>query len=262
MKLKLAFLAVLAATAVFMTMPASSLADPTDHPPHPCGDNSKPYHADDCPPVVVAPQIQVVVEPPGANCPAGGIKVTVTQNNMKHDEDDDHKVMINNPTPQVFFICNGVQGPVGPAGPAGPQGPPGPAGPAGINPLVSVEPAGANCANGGVKFVSPQGTFFACNGRDGTNATPRTCVSRRRFTIRLPRAYQGVQIVRAFVASRQRFLHVSPTRRVTINFRGIRAREGRGVAVAIRRRGFPSVLRVYTLCTNDGVGQINVPPRR
>ena len=66
----------------------------------------------------------------------------------------------------------------------------------------------------------------------------------------------------AFVASHRRFLHVSPTRRVTIDFRGIRAAQGRGVAVAIRRRGLPSVLRVYTLCTRDGVGQVNVPARR
>jgi len=292
MRLRLLFVAVLLATAAAMYAPGAVLADPSDHPSHPCGDNSGPYHAQDCPapPVVVAPQIVVVAEPPGANCPAGGIKVTVTTQQRRDDDDhgdDDHPKGMkdddndedNNvpPVVQTFFICNGQQGPVGPqgppgpqgpAGPAGPQGPPGPPGPAGINPLVSLEPAGANCPTGGVKLVSPAGTFFACNGLNGApGAGQRSCVSRRVLTLRLPAAFAGRRAVVAFVASHRRVLRVLPGRRVRISFAGIRAREGRVVAVAIwGRRGangrVPRLVRLYTVCSTDGVGQLNVPPVR
>jgi hypothetical protein len=65
----------------------------------------------------------VTVEPPGANCPAGGVKIELGE--------------------QVFFVCNGVptQGPAGPAGPAGPQGPPGAPG---VNPLL---PSSVTCVS-------------------------------------------------------------------------------------------------------------------
>ena len=80
----------------------------------------------------------VTVEPAGVNCPAGGIRIEVPDNN---DEGT---------APQVFYICNGLPGAVGPAGPQGPPGPtgpqglPGPTGPAG--PRGSDAPAA--CASG------------------------------------------------------------------------------------------------------------------
>jgi len=86
----------------------------------------------------------------------------------------------------------GPRGPQGPAGPAGPQGPAGPAGKDGANGLNgldgeagkngtngtngkngssvenTVEPDGANCTEGGSKFVVGTGTpTYACNGEDG-----------------------------------------------------------------------------------------------
>ena len=36
------------------------------------------------------------------------------------------------------------------------------------------EPAGANCLNGGVKYVSASGTNYVCNGPAGTNGTNGT----------------------------------------------------------------------------------------
>lgn len=78
-----------------------------------------------CPPPVVTPPggggIVVTPEPPGTNCPAGGVKIVA-----------------NN---QTFFVCNGVpgvQGPAGPIGPQGPPGPPGPQGPPGTPPTITV----------------------------------------------------------------------------------------------------------------------------
>lgn len=127
----------------------------------------------------------------------------------------------------------GTPGNNGTPGPAGPPGPPGPAGPAG-----------------------PQ----------GPPGKSTVCVSKRNFTIQLPARFAGQQRVIAFVASDRRLLPVLPGRRVRIDFRGITSNQGRGVGVAIwgrkdPRTGLrPRVLRIYTLCTKNGVGQINVPP--
>lgn len=82
----------------------------------------------------------------------------------------------------------GLAGPTGPAGATGPAGPTGAGGPKGDtgeagkeskqgetgkqgNPGTSVtsstEPKGANCAEGGSKFVAANGTTYACNGAEG-----------------------------------------------------------------------------------------------
>jgi len=79
----------------------------------------------------------------------------------------------------------GPRGPKGPAGPAGPQGPAGPAGAKGdtgapgangangkdgTSVANTVEPKGANCADGGTKLVGTV-TTYVCNGKAG-NAGP------------------------------------------------------------------------------------------
>lgn len=70
----------------------------------------------------------------------------------------------------------GKQGKTGPAGPAGPAGATGPAGPkgdagsagaSGISVKNEAEPKGANCAEGGSKFVATA-TTYACNGKEGS----------------------------------------------------------------------------------------------
>ena len=121
----------------------------------------------------------------------------------------------------------GTPGPAGPPGPAGAPGPPGPQGPPGV---------------------------------------VRTCTSRRAFTIHLPPRFRGAQRVVAYVASERRVLRIGVGRTVRISFVGINSNQGRGVAVAIwgprlnRNLPRPRLLRIYTLCTKNGVGQINVPP--
>jgi hypothetical protein len=75
----------------------------------------------------------------------------------------------------------------GQPGPAGPQGPKGDAGPAGKDGLngtngtngtdgkdgksvaAASEPAGANCAGGGVQLTAVSGVTYVCNGRDGAD---------------------------------------------------------------------------------------------
>lgn len=55
----------------------------------------------------------------------------------------------------------GEQGPQGEVGPTGPQGQ------AGVSVTTTVEPAGANCAAGGLRIDSASGTQYACNGVTG-----------------------------------------------------------------------------------------------
>lgn len=63
--------------------------------------------------------------------------------------------------------CGDVgEGEDGPQGPPGPQGQVGPAGPAGASVGVAPEPAGPNCAAGGLKLDSGTGTSYVCNGAE------------------------------------------------------------------------------------------------
>lgn len=93
-----------------------------------CCDNDNDRDDVGCPVTPpTTPPITITPEPPGANCTAGGIKIT-----------------LNDVTPvEVFFVCNGVPGvigPVGPQGPPGPQGPAGPPGPQGPPATITVVP--------------------------------------------------------------------------------------------------------------------------
>jgi hypothetical protein len=87
--------------------------------------------------------ISVVVATP-EQCPTGGIFVTSGQ--------------------LSFPVCNGDRGPIGPGGPIGPTGPPGPPGQPGTPVVVSVEPPGANCPDGGVKLTVGTSVEYVCNG--------------------------------------------------------------------------------------------------
>jgi hypothetical protein len=127
--------------------------------------------------------IEVVVEPAGPNCPAGGIKIIVIKGQDDRKPDRKH----NDPDDKVFYVCNGVAGPAGPQGPPGAPGPQGPPGTPGDRINVVTEPAGANCPAGGVKVTIVRGavdtvpptmgdpadtTFFLCNGVPGPQGEP------------------------------------------------------------------------------------------
>jgi hypothetical protein len=104
-------------------------------------------------------KIVVVVEPPGENCPAGGVKIIV----FKGDHDYDYKKPSEHHN--VFYVCNGEDGQDGEDGTDGENG-------TGVQ--VAPEPAGENCPNAGVVVtpVAADGTlgdpFYVCNGVDGT----------------------------------------------------------------------------------------------
>jgi hypothetical protein len=95
--------------------------------------------------------------------------------------------------PWVPYIPGAQKGDTGPQGPPGPQGQPGPQGLQGIQGIQgskgdrgdkgdrgapgqsvigTVEPAGHNCTNGGVKYTDATGVRFVCNGAPGPQGPP------------------------------------------------------------------------------------------
>jgi len=136
-------------------------------------------------------------EPAGGNCDAGGVRIS-----SGLDKNADGKLSPDEIS-SVQFVCNGVNGDAGTPGESGkdgengPKGDPGDPGPkgdpgaqgdpgaSGLNALVSVEhePAGTNCASGGVRVSSgldanDNGTLdasevtktqYVCNGAPGGN---------------------------------------------------------------------------------------------
>jgi hypothetical protein len=147
----------------------------------------------------------VVTEPPGANCPAGGVKVTFRDN--------------------TFFICNGVAGPTGPQGPAGPQGPSGPMGPIGpqgipglntigltpaqIAELIRLFGPGVFGVSGpfgfvpGVGFVGPGGLVNINNNSVNVNVGGRSCRAFRVRRVFLPSRFAGRAFVRVRIDGRR-----------------------------------------------------------
>jgi hypothetical protein len=118
------------------------------------------------------------VEPAGANCATGGVKLEFgpdVNGNGLLDAGEIVPVLTQ-------YVCNGA---VGPQGLVGPQGIQGVAGTNGLNSLIktTVEPAGANCATGGTKVetgldannngvldageVVAAQTTYVCNGAGG-----------------------------------------------------------------------------------------------
>ena len=97
--------------------------------------------------------IQTTAEPPGANCANGGIKIEVLQDGTIQQD-------------QTQYICNGSNG----SGTAE----------NGTNTAIQTapEPAGENCANGGIKIevlqdgtVQQDQTQYICNGSNGNGVS-------------------------------------------------------------------------------------------
>jgi hypothetical protein len=256
-------IATLIALTFALALPAVATAGPPE-PQDPCKHN---------PTTLCGPDIDVFEEPPGPNCPTGGVKIVVSGKYKDH----------------VFYVCNGEDGEPGPIGPPGPPGPPGEPG---ESPTVEVEPAGPNCPTGGVRITVPdnddEGTdpqvFYVCNGAPGPTgpggadgpagpqgpagppgATPRlpenvTCISNRVATWRVI-VRRGVRV-----------------RNVRFSFEGVRTSAVRGrtpggrvvYRVRVDMRGLPRgvyVARVRYRQTAGGLldriadGAFGRPPR-
>lgn len=96
--------------------------------------------------------VVIVEEPPGENCPNGGIKVILVRGERDRPEPTPQTVT-EDPPDRVFYVCNGQ------------DGEPGPPGPPGETPVITLEPPGENCpTTGGVKITLGEDTFYICNG--------------------------------------------------------------------------------------------------
>lgn len=118
------------------------------------------------------------VEPAGANCATGGVKLEFGPDVNGNGLLDAGEIL----PALTQYVCNGA---MGAQGAVGPQGIPGIAGTNGLNALIktTVEPAGANCATGGTKVetgldsnnngvldageVVGAQTTYVCNGAGG-----------------------------------------------------------------------------------------------
>jgi len=206
--------------------------------------------------------VDVFVELPGENCPAGGVKIVVT----RQEEDQDGR------TTQTFYVCNGVAGPIGPVGPVGPIGPAGPKGDNGLTPTLTVEPAGLNCAFGGVKVTLGSFVQFLCNGapgqqgEPGQNAVP--CRSlRRRVPLLLPNRYRNINRVALTIDRRTTIKRVRHSGfrvfpglrggRIMVNMRGKKCGSTYGILVRVPG-GVASVLRLWRVESPLRIAKVSV----
>ena len=115
------------------------------------------------------PGVNVEVEPAGPNCPTGGIKVTLLNGPSTADD-------------KVFYVCNGIAGPVGPTGAQGPAGPAG-GGAQGTPACVSTRVAKWRIiVADGVRFRLLSATFEGAPARVTRTRTPR---GRRMLVVRI-----------------------------------------------------------------------------
>jgi hypothetical protein len=193
--------------------------------------------------------ITVAVEPEGTNCPAAGIKVTVThppkgKTEEGHDE------------PDVFFVCNGqpgLPGLPGPPGSPGEPGLPGVPGEPGQDGLPGTSDDVFPGVDGSSIIIDNNITIEAPDNGDndttlpggntdtGTGAT-RPCRSTRIAHMNLPRRLGRFGHIRVRVdggPGRWTRVRTSPEgiRYVLVNMRGIRC----GRHIIIGRRSNPSV---------------------
>jgi hypothetical protein len=103
-------------------------------------------------------------EPTGANCVSGGVQLTAVNG--------------------VNYVCNGKDGKDGrdgidgTNGANGVDGTDGQDGQGGVSVTSAIEPAGANCVNGGSKFTAANGVTYACNGTNGSGSAGHVLFAR------------------------------------------------------------------------------------
>ena len=139
-----------------LAVPSLAAANPPDnhHPQDPCRHNPTTLCDSDT--------VVVVEEPPGENCPNGGVKLTVIRDGGHVKEFGEDRAT------EDFYVCNGEDGEPGPPGPPGPPGEDGEDGAPGA--------PGTPGADGAPGPPGPPGA----DGEDGTDAD--TCVNGRRLS--------------------------------------------------------------------------------
>ena len=228
MKLLLAC-AVFAACLIGGTQTA--MADP---PPPECQGNPHFCHGGDT--------ITVSDEPPGENCPNGGIKVEVI-----HPVPPDVDPLTEIPEPpepevEVFYICNGLDGEPGEPGEDGEPGTPGAPGTPGTQIIGPFGIPGINITQDTAVNVNISGGAFG------------NCQSlRRRARLVLPERLRSFSTVRVRIdRGRARQALVRNNRSVRVNMRGKRC--GPHV-ITVRKRNVPATVRLWTVTSAIGISK-------
>ena len=153
-------------------------------------------------------------EPAGPNCPAGGLKITVTPAPTEE---------VPTPEPVVHYVCHGV---AGEPGAPGSDGSPGSDGIDGANGMD-----GADGMDGG-GFDEPEPV---------TPAQTQACRTSRVLNFKLPARFRGVRSASLRFNGARRTVAVR-ARRVQINMRGLACGY---YPMLVARRGITPVLRVW-----------------
>lgn len=190
------------------------------------------------PAAAAADTITVMPEPAGANCPAGGVKITVTPTQPAPPAP---------PLPdQVSYVCSG---PAGADGTPGTDGAPGVDGQDGTPGADGID--GADGSNG----------FDGSNGSDGSSGSSATSASRpscgaasRIVGLRLPPRYRNGKTVTETVNGHRHGATVS-RHTVDVDLRGLACGS---YPVVVQRRGVKPVVRIFTLNRDGRIGRTSV----
>ena len=194
------------------------------------------------------PDITVEPEPPGENCPNGGVKITVTP--AIPDPPPDPL-----PESEISYICNGAQGPPGEPGDPGAPGEPGEPGAPGEpgDPGTPGDPGdpGEPGSEGlpGMDGLDGADGFDGLDGMGGLGDAPtrvparQACTSARVTTLRLPARFRGARRVTLTVNAKRQSVPVS-RRRVKVDLRRLRCGY---YPILVQRRGIRSALFVWRL---------------
>lgn len=247
MRPALLLLVLAALVAAIALIPSASAQDSCSLPPEVC-------EADPS-------QLSVAVEPPGENCPTGGIAITVTpkpeETPTPEPTDTPEPEPTDTPTPeptetptpeptetptptavaaqdeepQVFYICNGDD--------LGADETPTP------DPDDTSDP-GDFIDNGDSEQNFDEGI--------GTTRRPSCGKASRTVSQRLPKRYHGVKRVSMTLNGRKRSTVVRH-QAVRINLRGLKCGS---YPVVIQRRGIKPYVRIFTLHRSGKIGRISV----
>lgn len=190
------------------------------------------------------PVTTVVEEPPGDNCPAGGVKVTVTPAPEPDPEPtpdptetptpDPTETATPEPTltavaaqaqePEVYYVCNGQSGEPGPDGQDGPDGANGLDGTDGVDGADGMD--GENASDG------------------STSPKSSVCASAGVKWMRVPARFKRHRKVTVIANAKRRHVRVSARHKVRVDLR--RAACGY-YPVLVRKRGIRPLLRIWHL---------------
>ena len=84
---------------------------------------------------------------------------------------------------------------------------------------------------------------------DGSGSTlgMTSCRGKRTVTFTLPRSYRGVRSVRVTAGSRVKIVRISSNRKLRVSL----TRKQGDIRVIVRKKGHPTVKRIYVLCADN-----------